>query len=236
MSDVSKWSFGFVATAAFVVFSYFWLDRPIALLAHAELSRFPFFEYMTRIPELLPLIAIVAFAALGLRVLSGQPLSRWETVLLLSGVSFVVAEMVKSQLKYAFGRTWPETWINNNPSFIHDGVFGFNPFHGGGGFASFPSGHTTAVCAVVSVLWICYPRFRMVYAAAVAVVTIGLVGANFHFVSDVAAGAFLGISAGWLAVTLWERGDHHLREQDQVPSGLAAEPSVAAKSAADQIS
>jgi membrane-associated phospholipid phosphatase len=218
MSDAWKWTFGLVATTAVVVVSYVWLDQPIALRAHAELSRFDIFAHLTRIPEFFPPLAIVAFAALGLRGLSGRPLSRWQTIALVTGVSFATAEMVKNQLKYAFGRTWPETWVNNNPSFIHDGAFGFNPFHGGAGFASFPSGHTTAICAVVSVLWICYPRYRVLYAALVVAVGVGLIGANFHFLSDVVAGAFLGTSAGWLAVALWELGAHPIRPRDKIPA------------------
>jgi membrane-associated phospholipid phosphatase len=130
---------------------------------------------------------------------------------LLSGVSLALAVVIKDQLKFAFGRTWPETWTRNNLSFIRDGAYGFHPFHGGGGYASFPSGHTTMICTVMTVLWICYPRFRAVYALCMAAVAIGLVGANFHFLSDVIAGGFLGVSAGWVGVALWEIGDRRVR-------------------------
>ena len=90
-------------------------------------------------------------------------LSHAQSVMLLCSLSFFVAEGIKTYLKLAFGRTWPETWIQGNPSLIRDGVYGFHPFHGGIGFTSFPSGHITAVCAVLSVLWICYPKFRPLY-------------------------------------------------------------------------
>ena len=50
-----------------------------------------------------------------------------------------------------------------------------------------------------------------------AAVAIGLVGANFHFLSDVIAGGFLGISAGWLAVALWEMGDRQVRPPAATP-------------------
>ena len=75
--------------------------------------------------------------------------------------------MTKSQLKLVFGRTWPDTFRDNNPSFLHDGVYGFNFFHGGHAYASFPSGHTAVTCAVISVLWIYYPAWRRLYALAV---------------------------------------------------------------------
>ena len=33
--------------------------------------------------------------------------------LMTCSISLIVAEAAKNQLKYDFGRTWPETWINN---------------------------------------------------------------------------------------------------------------------------
>jgi membrane-associated phospholipid phosphatase len=205
------WGLGFVGTAIAVTVSYLWLDRPIAHLAHDQLAQFHLFEKLTLIPTALMPLAIVCFLALGLRGLTGQALTRFQTVLLLSGISLAVAVVIKDQLKFAFGRTWPETWDHNNPSFIRDHVFGFFPFHEGPGYSSFPSGHTTAICTVMTVLWLCYPRFRPVYALCAAAVAVGLVGANFHFLSDVIAGGFLGLSVGWLTVAMWEIGVHKVR-------------------------
>jgi membrane-associated phospholipid phosphatase len=202
----TRWTIALALTALAVAVSYQWLDRPIAFFAHAHLHNEPLFARLTRIPEFFVPLAVLGFIMLGLRALMAQPLTRLEAVTLLCALSLVVANAIKNQLKLGFGRTWPETWVRDNPSLIRDGVYGFYPFHGGAGFASFPSGHTTAVVAVVSVLWICYPRFRMLYALFVAVVVIGLIGADFHFLSDCIAGAFLGASTGWIVVTLWESG------------------------------
>jgi membrane-associated phospholipid phosphatase len=211
MTPAQKWLLSFAGTVVAVAVSYAWLDRPIALFAHEQLKQYNLFELLTHIPEVATPVVIVAFVALGFWALTSHTLTRLETVIALDAATLAVAEEVKDQLKYAFGRTWPETWVRNNPSFIRDGVFGFFPFHGGPGYASFPSGHTTAICAVMSVLWICYPRYRIVYALCIAAVAVGLVGANFHFLSDVIAGGFLGISAGWMAVGIWELGQHRLR-------------------------
>jgi membrane-associated phospholipid phosphatase len=206
MSPLQKWSLWLGITASADMASYFWLDRPIALFSHEQLHQYNLFAKLTQIPEFISPIVIIAFAAIGLWALSGRPLSRIQTAVVLAAASLAVAAAVKDQLKFVFGRTWPETWVRNNPSFIRDGVYGFNPFHGGPEYAAFPSGHTTAICAVMSVLWICYPRFRLLYAICIAAVAIGLVGADFHFLGDVIAGAFLGISTGWLTVVLWELG------------------------------
>jgi membrane-associated phospholipid phosphatase len=211
MNAIQKWSCGFVATAVVVVISYEWLDRPIALFAHGQLHQYDLFAKLTYIPEILTPLVLLTYAAIGLHALLGRKLFKLETVAVLIGASVAVADAVKDRLKFAFGRTWPETWVRDNPSFIRDGIFGFNPFHGGPGFAAFPSGHTTAICAAMTVLWMCYPRFRILYALAIAAVAIGLVGADFHFLGDVIAGGFLGISTGWFTVVLWELGLHRVR-------------------------
>ena len=101
--------------------------------------------------------------------------------------------------------------MRNNPSLIRDGVYGFNPFHEAGiAYTSFPSGHTAAICALTSVLWICYPRFWPLYLALILAVSIGLVGADYHFLSDVIAGAFVGTSTGWMLVAVWRAGLRHV--------------------------
>jgi len=211
MNAARNWAIGFCLTGAAVVLSYFWLDRPIALFVHEHLRGFDAFAMLTYVPAITIPLAVAAFTAVALRVLSGRALSRLQTVIVLAGASLAVSEAIKVQLKYAFGRTWPETWVRDNPSFIRDGVYGFYPFHGGPGFAAFPSGHMSAICALLSVFWVCYPRLRVLYALVMAVVGIGLIGADFHFLSDVIAGAFLGIWTGWLTVALWELGKHAVR-------------------------
>jgi membrane-associated phospholipid phosphatase len=202
MIPLQKWTVSLVTTAIAVGVSYLWLDIPIATFAHTVTAPTRFYSKLTLLPEPLVPASLLVLFALGLWVLMEQPLFRPLRVGLLCSVSLIVAEVVKNELKYIFGRTWPETWINGNPSLMHDGVYGFNFFHGGQGYASFPSGHTVAVCAIASVLWICYPRFRVLYAAAVAAVTIGLVGADFHFLSDIIAGGFVGTTTGWFALLL----------------------------------
>jgi membrane-associated phospholipid phosphatase len=55
----------------------------------------------------------------------------------------------------------------------------------------------------MSVLWIYYPQWRALYALVVAAVVAGLIGANYHFLSDIIAGGFVGCSSGWMATALW---------------------------------
>ena len=180
----------------------------MALIFHHTIAKRDTFAALTTAPDPMVPLAAVVFAALGLVSLSGRALSRFQNCVLLCSLSLIVAELTKAQLKPFFGRTWPDTWINDNPSFLRDGVYGFNFFHGGRAYASFPSGHTAVACAVLAVLWIYYPRWRPLYALAALAVAVGLIGANYHFVSDVIAGGFVGVSSAWMLTSLWKAHEH----------------------------
>jgi membrane-associated phospholipid phosphatase len=208
MSDLQRWLLSLAATAFACVISYSWLDQPIALIAHAQSSHNHVFVQLTYIPDPLVPLAVITFIGLGLWNFARKPLCKLQTTGLICSISLIMAEATKDQLKYVFGRTWPETWVQHNPSFIRDGVYGFNFFHGGAGYASFPSGHATVTCAVISVLWILHPKFRVIYFMLIPAVGIGLIGADYHFLSDIIAGAFVGVSTGWMATTLWQARDH----------------------------
>jgi membrane-associated phospholipid phosphatase len=55
-----------------------------------------------------------------------------------------------------------------------------------------------AVCAAITVLWWSYRRLRPIYLVFVAAVAFGLIGANYHFLSDILGGIFVGISVGYI--------------------------------------
>ena len=205
---------GLVACAAACAVSITFLDRPIAVAVHA-LIRQPgsvtgrLIGNLTHTPDLHILLALVLLIAIGVtklwRRLRGTGRRRSGAadpadVVFLASSAVVVGEVTKGVLKYAFGRTWPETWVHHNPSFIRDGVYGFFPFHGGAAYGSFPSGHTAAVCAATTVLWRLWPRGRPLYALAVVIACVGLLGMNLHFLSDIMAGAVLGWAVGQVVV------------------------------------
>jgi membrane-associated phospholipid phosphatase len=91
--------------------------------------------------------------------------------------------------------------VDNNPSWIRNHAFGFRPFHGGPGYASFPSGHTTRITAPFAVLWQHLPRFRLLWALPTLLVMIGLLAADFHWLSDCLAGIWLGAACAWVVLT-----------------------------------
>src|SRR3974390_45211 len=116
----AKWflSLGFVTLA--VLCCCFWLDRPIALWVYAfqtEHQSRDLLDPLTRFPNPLIFAAAAAYFVLGLAALEKRTIGTWR-VGVLCCVSVVMGEIIKAGLKWMFGRPWPETWKNNNPSFI----------------------------------------------------------------------------------------------------------------------
>src|SRR5262245_44822183 len=207
MNDWQKWVVSFVLTAVLIAICYAWLDRPIALALHHYASQFDGArKILFRVPEVTAPLGALVLLTLAFRVLTRRPLSRLQSVMLVCALSFFVAEGLKTFSKYVFGRSWPESWMGPHVSFIRDGTYGFHLFHGGPAYTAFPLGHIAAACAVTSVLWICYPKYRTVYLLFVLAASLALLGSNSHFLSDIIAGIFLGASTGWIATVMWKMG------------------------------
>lgn len=188
--------------AALVAVCYFWVDRPVAFfVADHHLARVEVLRWLTLAEPVAQLWSPLVLAGLAVRRAWG-PLRRGERVLLTACVCLIVADQFKESLKIPFSRLWPDTWINDNPSLIRDGAYGFYPFHGGAGYASFPSGHLARAAAVLAVLWAAYPGGRWAWVALGLLLAAGLVGMNYHFVGDTIGGGFVGGTVGAYAACL----------------------------------
>jgi membrane-associated phospholipid phosphatase len=179
-----------------VALGYFFVDRPVAFYVHRQqFADLHALKWLTYPPPVLQAWAPAGLAALLVRRAWG-PFSRWERVLLAACVSMIMADQFRQSLAYVFGRYWPETWIQDNPSLIRDGAYGFHPFHSGSAFDSFPSGHATRTLGLAAVVWIAYARWRWACVLASVAEAVALLGLNYHFVSDVIAGGFVGSIVG----------------------------------------
>jgi membrane-associated phospholipid phosphatase len=178
--------------AALVLLCYWFVDRPVAFYVHDQkFADHAALKWLTYPPPILQAWVPVVLAALMVRRAWG-PFHRWERVVLAACVSLVLADQARETLAYVFGRSWPETWVDGNPSLIRDGAYGFHPFHSGSAYGSFPSGHTARTLAVAAVVWLAYPSWRWACGLACLAEAAGLLGMNYHFVGDVVAGGFIG--------------------------------------------
>lgn len=181
-----------------VIVSVALVDRPVADFAHAVLrvDETRLYAPLTHIVDPIPVLAGLTTGAYVIAALFGhRPGGHGLTALRIS-LAVLVAFALKDQLKFLAGRTWPETWTNNNPSYIKDGLYGFFPAiswaNAGRAYHSFPSGHMTMISVAAVSLALNFPRWRWFTAIPVVLVAIGLTGANYHWISDMIAGAFLG--------------------------------------------
>ena len=114
---------------------------------------------------------------------SAQELQRF---LLLAATTLPTTYIIKAFLQFAFGRTNTRFWLTNNVE-LH-----FNWFHGGG-VGGFPSGHMAVFTAFGAAIYYFYPRLRKMTVCGLFLLAAALIGTDYHFLSDVIAGAYLGL-------------------------------------------
>src|ERR1700736_5241079 len=121
------WLGGLVMTGLIALISVAWVDKPIALLVDEHLGMRHFPDELAHSPGLsIPLPSSLVFAVFGLSAILGRSFSRLERAMLLCDISVLAAEAIKNQLKYVFGRTWPDSWGPDILSLIRDNVYGFH--------------------------------------------------------------------------------------------------------------
>jgi membrane-associated phospholipid phosphatase len=99
-----------------------------------------------------------------------------------------VSYLMKSLLKLAFGRVNTRYWLTRPD------LYGFHWFERREGCDGFPSGHMLVIVALLAVLWRCYPKSRPLCLVTAALLGTALIATNYHFLSDVIAGSYLGVA------------------------------------------
>jgi undecaprenyl-diphosphatase len=100
------------------------------------------------------------------------------------------AGLADDALKIVFGRARPYLWLAGD-----DSGFGFIRYSAK--FASFPSGHTTTSMAAAAVFSMLLPRARPWFFLAAGMIGLSRIVLNSHYLSDVIAGALLGLTLAY---------------------------------------
>lgn len=182
-----------LSTGIAVVFCYFFVDRQVAIWIFKQgYKNYHLLKYLSHLPDLIILMALVIYISLVVQYSCNQDITEGSYKWLVFANGIAITQFFKTFLKSFFGRYWPETWYESNPSLIHNNQYGFHPFHQGVNYASFPSGHAATIFAAITILWIIYPRFRWLYLLLTFISLTSLLLMNYHFVGDIIAGALLG--------------------------------------------
>lgn len=122
----------------------------------------------------------------------------WIGFLYLILFALLFSEIIGILLKYMIGRA--------RPSIIDMyGMNTFRPFGKNSFFASLPSGHSTDIAALATVLAFVFRKWRFAFAAAAVALASTRVALQEHFPSDVLAGLALGTLIGASTVMLFVR-------------------------------
>src|ERR1700761_2898472 len=161
----------------------FFVDGPVARLFSESALYHDHKKYALGSPLLLVALSLIALA-----LVFWQPrrFPGARHVIILAAISAILALITNNTfLKPIFGRTSIDEFLYW-PS--HYGFYFFK----GGWKTNFPSGHMALVVAAATVGWRAFPRLRWMFASAVAVAAFLLLFGEWHFVSDLIAGALWG--------------------------------------------
>ena len=183
--------FELIILTAIVLLCVYYIDKPLAYWIHQHHIPNQYFKWLTKIPEYLWVASpILLIASILYTSLIGK--SNVFTAVFNMSLSLIIARFFVDYSKFIFGRYWPLTWVNHNPSLIKNHAYGFHFFHKGVAYQSFPSGHTAMTFAFFVALFITYPKMKYPVLAVCLLVMLGIIGMDYHFLSDVIAGSFLG--------------------------------------------
>jgi membrane-associated phospholipid phosphatase len=181
---------GFLLFTLLVFCSYYFIDKNIALfIAKIWTTSARLAIFSANIPDFLfPLVCLitaVAWTAYFYLAHKGMH-SKHTYFFLLVANTIPLVYFLKAALKYLFGRINTRFWLRH-PHFTE-----FHWFHGIGNYAGFPSGHMAVFTALALALLKFYPAHRSTYLGFLGTLALALTVTNYHFISDIIAGAYLG--------------------------------------------
>jgi membrane-associated phospholipid phosphatase len=184
----------FVVTVFLTAISFVYLDKPIAYWAD---SHHPIphgiLKIISEIPKIFDVISALAVFVVHIFSWVIGRVSPLMSNLTLSSIALVITDFWVEWLKYTFGRYWPRTWVDNNPSLLDTRDYGFHFFFSKDqAYQAFPSAHTALTIAVVTFLALRYPRLRIPAIVVGLSVALSLIALNYHFLGDTIAGAGIG--------------------------------------------
>jgi membrane-associated phospholipid phosphatase len=188
---------GALAIAALVVVAIVAIDRPVARwVATFDPATHHVFNQTAR-PGLstgwligAAMLALVCALAARLSP-APETKQRWRSFALAPlfvFASVALAGLTTDLVKALLGRFRPKL-------FLIDGSYGFDFLHVQADYLSFPSGHATTAFALATAFSLLWARPAALYFLVATGIAASRVLSNTHFVSDVLAGALVGVAA-----------------------------------------
>ena len=196
--QIAAWLVLLAATVAGVAVCIRWVDFPVALLFQAHAGRFSGLGRGLGSSVLVSGEILVIASLAVIRIVRGH-LPRYAKALFVACCASLSAFAANDDiLKAIFGRQSPSAWLIEPTHHVFY-------FFQGDEHSSFPSGHMVMATAFAGVFIRLYPRTLPLFSALLGIGVIALLIGDWHFVSDIVAGAFVGGTAGFVAGELWHQ-------------------------------
>jgi lipid A 4'-phosphatase len=183
-----------LATGLLVLASLLFVDIPLAAAARrlAPATIQPF-RYIEKVGLSDGWLALSALGWIGLQIYAWANAARAPFCRSLAYfplfvfLAIAVSGLTTDLIKFLLGRTRPSLFFGDQAQ------FGFGFFQTAGAYTSFPSGHSTTVFAIATILTLIWRPGMPIYAAGAILVGVSRVITGAHWPSDVVAGAFIGV-------------------------------------------
>jgi membrane-associated phospholipid phosphatase len=215
---------------AATIAAYFFADRPLCefIYNHAVPQHLmDFLKKMLSLPFFVSEHSLIQRSNLLSQLLDWPPLmsglspfllllgvllkpGKAKDLLIFMGISILLTFVLKNDLKWIFSRNWPVTWTNNNLSWISNHAYGFHwfsgkIFQGDDTTGSFPSGHTAIAFATLLPIGLLHRRLLPYCILLASLEGLAMILCDYHFLSDVLAGALVGILCAFAAKSALHR-------------------------------
>jgi len=238
MDLTRQWPFGlsrrnaaaFLLAAMLVLLVLHQFDRSVSDFSmSAPSAMLDGFRWLTRWGQsdwvLIPALLVFITALAGYRLLRDRPGAALGELAALSSFIFLgvgLPGLAAAILKRLFGRGRPEVWLPDAPLSLQP--FNLTTY----AYQSFPSGHATTSFALATVIGLLWPRALLPALAVAATIAASRIALGEHYLTDVTAGAVLGVLGACLVRNVFaRRGWRFTAEADRVcPRPIVAIPAL----------
>ncbi len=193
------WLYGFCffVTAVLTTICYFFIDKQVAFFCKTMSQHLlDIFQVITTLGQ--SEAYLIGFFALFLFLKFYKHRQRAANRALFLFAAFALSGIAADIVKITVARSRPAMFLEAN-------LYGFDFFRIGHEYNSFPSGHVTTVFSVAMALSLFFPKHKVLFFCYALIVSLSRVIINTHYVGDVIAGAYLGVTTVFFLYWLYGR-------------------------------
>lgn len=188
----------FFSLISFVVFSYLYIDIPVAAFFYETKPLNGFFEIVTKFGA--SKWYLIAFALFFLLFRYIFRLKEAANRFLYLFLAVAGSGLIVDVLKFVFGRARPKLFFEQN-------IYGIKLLGTEHLYYSLPSGHSATAFSLAVGAALFFPRFALPLFLAAFLITFSRIAIFAHYLSDTVAGAYIGaVFALWLKRKMENKG------------------------------